>query len=782
MPPATATEVELHALFQRGLGQRHRRQDGMALHAAELLACAGDRPHWQTRAQLLQAWVGVAKGRYDDCESSAGQVLEAFENSGDATGTALCRDLLALCCYLRSDLDGAIALMQVNLAMPLAVRTPLEWSISYSRMAVIHERWGKFDDALRWHYRAIAAARDSGDAACEAGALAGAGGLQLSLQNLDDAATLCERAWQIVQGHRDDWTSGWSTAVINLMMLRHFQGQTEAALALAQTVVVAEPDMPLNNACKRKMLLAMVFAGAGQTGCAQALLDEGLALGRTDLAPLIEWVWTQARLWNQAGRHRDALRLCVDHQHAKVEGRLVEADLPTDLVGLHTEAALASEALGDFAAALHAQRAVTAAERELVSTATRAHRLTLQIQFDLDASKRERDAAVQREREAGREQSRLAELNHALREADLAKSRFLAAASHDLRQPIHALGLQLAHLRSCVVEGEGVAIAQRMERAIGSLNTMFDTLLDISRMDAGVVTPRRQPVALRPFMARLVEEFMPLAQAKGLRLLLRVAGRAHADTDPTLLESLVRNLLSNALKYTERGGVLFALRPAGACWRLEVWDSGPGIAPDEQARVFEEFYQIGGPSRDRAGGMGLGLAIARRLARLLEHPLQLQSRPGHGTRFSVLLERAEGAPPLAAETPPVLAHACLVVAIIEDDAEVRDSLAALLRRWGHDVLAAASATELLRQHGAAPRAIEAVIADYRLRGDATGDAHALQLFAALGNTVPALIVTGDTAPERLSALAGCGMPWLSKPVQPARLRSWLSSVADAQRT
>ncbi len=782
MPPAAATEVELDALFRRGLGQRHRHQANMVQQAAELRACAGDRPQWQRRAQLLQAWSGVAQGRYGECESGAMRVLAAFEAAGDAAGMALCRDLLALCRYMRSDLEGAIALVQPNLAMPLATRTPLEWSISYSRMAVIHERWGKFDDALRWHYRTIAAARDSGDAACEAGALAGAGGLQLSLQNLQDGATLCERAWQIAQDHRDDWTSAWSNAVINLMMVRFFQGETEAAQALAEAVVAAEPHLAPINACKRKMLLAMVFTGAGQAGCAQALLDEGLALSRNDLAPLIEWVWTQARLWNQAGRHRDALRLCVDHQRAKAEGRLVEADLPTDLVGLHTEAALASEALGDFAAALQAQRAVTAAERELVSTATRAHRLTLQIQFDLDASERARDAAVQRERDAGREQARLAELNQALREADLAKSRFLAAASHDLRQPIHALGLQLAHLRCCVVEGEGVAIAQRMERAIGSLNTMFDTLLDISRMDAGVVAPRRQPVALRPFMARLVEEFMPLAEAKGLRLALHVAGRAHAESDPMLLESLVRNLLSNALKYTQRGGVVFALRPAGAFWRLEVWDSGPGIAPEEQARVFEEFYQIGGPSRDRAGGMGLGLAIARRLARLLEHPLQLQSRPGHGTRFSVLLERAEGAPPLAAETPQVLAHACLVVAIIEDDTEVRDSLAALLRRWGHDVLAAASATELLRQHAAAPRPIEAVIADYRLRGDATGDAQVLQLFAALGSTAPALIVTGDTAPERLSALASCGMPWLSKPVQPARLRSWLGSVADAQKT
>jgi signal transduction histidine kinase len=767
MAPHAGRDAELAALFQRGLGERLRRQDRVHLHATALLAQAGSDPRWQQRGRVLQAWGEIYLGQVDAGEATALRALDAMQALGDASGAAAARDILSGCQMLRGDYAGAAATLQPAVALPRAARSALERAISIGRMAVVNERWGKLDEALRWHYLSIAAARDAGDAAYEATALGATGGLQLSLQNLDDAATLCERAWQIVQREGSDWTNTWSLVAMNWLMVLHFQQRHDEALPLVDAIDAAEARLPRSMAFKRKLLLAMALAAMGQTARAQTLLDDGLALSRQDTTPPIEWVWTQARLWNRAGRHGEALRVCEAHHRARAEGRLAESDLPSDVVGLNTEMALAHEALGQYVAALAAQRALTAAERELVGVATRARRLTLQIQFELETSERE--------------QTRLAQLNEVLREADGAKSRFLAAASHDLRQPIHALGLQLAHLRACVVDGEAVAIAQRMERAVGALNAMFDTLLDISRMDAGVVAPRRQSLALRPFMARLAEEFAPLAQAKGLRLALRVGtpGRSHTDSDPALLESLVRNLLSNAIKYTRQGGVLFALRPHGGAWRLEVWDSGPGIAPEEQERVFEEFYQVGNPSRDRAGGMGLGLAIARRLARLLDHPLRLDSRPGRGTRFTVALARVEPGVEVAAAPPPPLSAASLAVAVIEDDLEVRESLAALLQRWGHEVFAAASADEWLRQHAAAPRAIDAVIADYRLRGEQRGDAQVRQLFAALGAATPTLIVTGDTAPERIQALSECGFAWLSKPVKPTRLRSWLGSLTRA---
>jgi signal transduction histidine kinase len=762
-----AAPHELDALFQRGLAERLRNQGHVHLHASALLAQVGSDPRWQARGQVLRAWGEIYLGQLEAGEATARLAIQALDALGDAGGAASGRDIVAGCQMLRGEYEPALATMQPGLALAHAARSALEWAISTSRMATLYERMGHFDDALRWHYRAIAAARDAGDAAYEATAVGATGGLQLSLHNLDDAASLCERAWQIVQAEGQSWTNGWSLAAVNWLMVLHYQQRHAEALPLIETILAAEPRLPRSTACKRALLLAMVLAAANEPARAQALLDAGLRLSPRGAPPPIEWVWTQARLHNLAGRHADAVRLCGAHAQAKASGRLVESDMPADVVGLNTEAALAHEALGDFAAALKAQRAVTEAEREQVRAATRARRLTLQIQFELETS--------------AREQARLGQLNAVLREADLAKSRFLAAASHDLRQPIHALGLQLAHLRACGVEGESLAIAERMERATDSLNAMFDTLLDISRMDAGVVAPRRQSISLRPFMARLAEEFAPLAQAKGLRLALRVGtpGRAHADSDPALLESLIRNLLSNAIKYTHQGSVLFALRPHAGAWRLEVWDSGPGIAPEEQERVFEEFYQVGNPSRDRTGGLGLGLAIARRLARLLDHPLRLDSRLGIGTRFAVALARAEPGVELAAAPPPPPNGARLAVAVIEDDVEVRDSLTALLQRWGHEVFAAASADEWLARFAAAPRAIDAVIADYRLRGEQRGDAQVRRLFAALGATSPALIVTGDTAPERIQALGECGFPWLSKPVKPTRLRSWLGSLTGA---
>jgi signal transduction histidine kinase len=724
---------------------------------------------------IVQAYGELYAAHVNHGEALAQEATKMLDNLGDAPGAASARDVLAACSCIRGDPAQALALMQPSLALPPDSRTPLERAIATARMAVILERLGRHDDALRAHYLSIAAARDSGDAACEAMALGSAGGLQLSLQNIEDAATLCDSAWQIVRAQGQDWSTTWSLLAVNWMMVLHFQARHAEVVALADEIIAAGPRLPASSASKRHLLLAMALAATEQAQRAQPLLDAGLRLAPPSDAAPIEWVCTQARLWNDAGRHTDALRLCEAHEQAKARGQLFEADTPADVVGLNTQRARAHEALGDFAAALAAQRRVTAAEREQAHLATRAHRLTLQIRFELESAQRERDHARRREQDAEREQARLAEVNAALREADLAKSRFLAAASHDLRQPIHALGLQLAHLRSCVADSESVAIAQRMEQAIGSLTAMFNTLLDISRMDAGVVTPRLQVLALRPFMARLMEEFAPLAQTKGLRLMLHGAGRPHTRTDPALLESMVRNLLSNALKYTEHGSVLFALRRAGAGWRLEVWDSGPGIAQEEQERVFEEFYQIGHPSRDRAGGMGLGLAIARRLSRLLDHPLRLHSRPGHGTRFSIELPHALPAAPAVPAAQEAASGAALTIAVIEDDIEVRDSLAAL--RWGHDVLCAASAGELLREHQRAPRPVNAVIADYRLRGEVTGDLQVRQLYAAWGAQPSALIVTGDTAPERLRALAGCGLPWLSKPVQPARLRSWVNSIA-----
>jgi signal transduction histidine kinase len=767
--PATPVEHELEALYQRTLVQRLRDQRGVAALADAMAALAGDDPRWSARARALQVLGRIYQGGDERVAADLSAALVAFDALDDARGRALASDLNAAFLSNLGDYEGAHALMQSVWSMSEEQRTPLEWCISAGRMATLFERWGRYDEALRWHYRTIAYARDVGDPGYLANAQGAAGGLQLSLNNLEDATVLCDAAWQLVREHGLEGGHAYSLVATNQMMALHFLGRPAEARALAEELETAEPRLVVTNAGKRKMLMAMVFARAAQNGRAHRLLAEGLAAYGTVQAPPLEWSIAKAAVFNEEGRFEDTLAVC--HAAEQNLKRLRESALPSDLSLLHAEAVRACEALGDAAGALRAQRSQMAVEREMVGMGTRARRMTLQIQFEVEEMRRERD--------------RLAAHNAALAQADAAKSRFLAAASHDLRQPIHALGLQLAHLRACLTplahDDERRATTERMDRALGALTTMFDTLLDISRMDAGVVSPRVNTVALPPLLGRLAEEFAVAARAKGLRLALRVPARAATASDPALLESLLRNLVSNAVKYTQRGGVLIALRPHGTRWALQVWDTGPGIAEDDRQRVFEEFHQLDNPARDRARGLGLGLAIARRLSVLLDHPLQLRSRVGRGSCFAVALPRAtadaETAAPPAAES----ASRALRVAVIEDDVEVRDSLAALLRRWGHHVLAGADADAVLAAAGARTAALDAVIADFRL-GDAarTGDVQARQVQAALGPRAAVLIVSGDTAPERLRALSTSGLSWLSKPVQAARLRSWLNSVSCSQ--
>ncbi len=495
-------------------------------------------------------------------------------------------------------------------------------------------------------------------------------------------------------------------------------------------------------------------------------------------------------------------RICADHCQAETQGELAEADMPEDLVRLHNEATIAHEALGNHAAALASQRALIVAERELVSAAARARRTTLQIQYELDSAQRDRDEAQRREQTSALEQARLGELNSALRAANEAKTRFLAAASHDLRQPVQALTMYMAALK---LEGESQqrhGLMNRMDQSLHALSSMFDVLLDVSRLDAGMVQVHRGVVRLDELLARLVDEHLLRSEERGLKLRLRLPSAVHSPathSDAVLLERCLRNLIDNALKYTVRGGVLVRLRamPDGGNehdandgandgtnvsadgWRIEVRDTGPGIAPELQEQVFEEFFQVGNEERDRAKGLGLGLAIVRRTTGLLGHRLSLSSRPDKGCCFSIDIPRVElPAPGARPAAPTDTTQRALGLIVIDDDAQVRDSLAALLERWGHRVMQGASADDALRawQHGGRPT-VDAAIVDLRLRGGATGLEMIGQLRRELRPALPALVVTGDIAPQRLQQLSDAAQDWLPKPLAPMRLRSWLGSLA-----
>ncbi|HYP70594.1 MAG TPA: ATP-binding protein, partial [Variovorax sp.] len=225
--------------------------------------------------------------------------------------------------------------------------------------------------------------------------------------------------------------------------------------------------------------------------------------------------------------------------------------------------------------------------------------------------------------------------------SDQAKSRFLAAASHDLRQPMHALSLFVGVLRGEALPASSRELVDNISRAASAMGTLFEGLLNLSRLDAGVVVPRMQPVALDVLIEQLALEFGPQAQARGLQLRVRPCG-AVVQTDPALLGRILRNLVDNAIRHTSRGAVLIGCRRAGrAAVRVEVWDTGPGIPQDEHERVFWEFHQLGNPERERSKGLGLGLAIVRRTAALLRHPLILRSRVGRGTVFGLTLPLAQ---------------------------------------------------------------------------------------------------------------------------------------------
>ncbi|QHE87762.1 ATP-binding response regulator [Hydrogenophaga sp. BPS33] len=375
---------------------------------------------------------------------------------------------------------------------------------------------------------------------------------------------------------------------------------------------------------------------------------------------------------------------------------------------------------------------------------------------------------------------RLAQQVELVENADREKSRFLASASHDLRQPLHAISLftsVLEHARP----GQDVAqTVQGLGHSVRMLNQSLDTMLDISRLDAGAVQPRIEPLRVHELFLSLSHTYAGSAQDKGLQIRFRAPGDLVVASDALLLARLLGNLIDNAIKYTRTGGVLVAARSCATARRggavcFEVVDTGIGIAREHQARVFDEFYQLANPQRDRAAGLGIGLSIVQRLARLLDHPMALCSRPGRGTRFRVWVrERIPRAtPPLdvpATGLPDTLRLPRQVL-VIDDEPTSREAMRSLLSTWGCTVHAAgdlAQARQLLRTHP-----VDAVVSDFRLPGERNGLDHLLELQQSAPH-LRCLLVTGETAPQRLAEIQASGMAFLHKPVQADALRKALS--------
>ncbi len=352
--------------------------------------------------------------------------------------------------------------------------------------------------------------------------------------------------------------------------------------------------------------------------------------------------------------------------------------------------------------------------------------------------------------------------------ASQAKTRFLAAASHDLRQPIHAQGLFLEVLSRSPLSAEQQDILANARATAETATGMLGTLLDFSRIDAGVVDVRRSPFHLQPLLNKMDRELAPQAVARGLVLRLRET-HAAIDSDPVLVEMMLRNLVSNAIRYTVRGGVLVGCRKRGDDTVLEVWDTGIGIEPDQLKAVFREFHQLGNPERDREKGLGLGLAIVDGLARALGHELSVRSIPGRGSVFRLRLPNAHAT--VVSDPPQAVVRAVrrldVHVLVIDDDAAVRHGMQHLLQSWGCDCTAVESVDQALA--ATAQRCPDLIISDYRLRDPDTGAQAIATVRAHCCQQLPALLITGDTAPERLREALASNIPLLHKPVSPAQL-------------
>lgn len=368
----------------------------------------------------------------------------------------------------------------------------------------------------------------------------------------------------------------------------------------------------------------------------------------------------------------------------------------------------------------------------------------------------------------------------ALEQANAAKTRFLASASHDLRQPLHAITLLIGLLGERARGLDVEDLVQRIEASTEAMESLLNGILDISRLDAGVERPQWAPLSTTELLARIERQFGHQAAARGLSLRTRTAGH-WMRSDRVLLTRMLDNLVANALRYTRCGGVIVAVRPHGEELAIEVWDSGIGIPASQLDAVFEEFVQLHNPQRDRSLGLGLGLSIVRRTAELLGHRIEVRSQLGRGSMFRLLVPRS--APPTAAESgsaelDDAAPIAGLHVLVIDDEAPIRFALAGLLQAWGCQSLVARDGLEalaLLAQAGSAP---DAVLCDYRF-AQGTGVELVATVRERLGADVPALIVTGDVTASQLIDIAASDLPVMHKPVSPAALRAWLGRVALA---
>jgi len=366
-------------------------------------------------------------------------------------------------------------------------------------------------------------------------------------------------------------------------------------------------------------------------------------------------------------------------------------------------------------------------------------------------------------------------------EANRAKSRFMAAASHDLRQPLHAMNLFADGLEQRIKAPETTHILGLLKDSMNALRELFDSLLDISRFDAGIIKPQPKDFDLSLIIQKLLKEYRLHASNKGLDLRSRVTTR-WIHSDPTLTEQILRNLIWNAIKYTKTGGILVSCRKRRKNIVFEVWDTGPGILETDQKQIFEEFHQGSNPDRDRSQGIGLGLSIVQRTAKLLNLEIDMRSVYGKGSKFSI------GFKPSTVQAPPSLITQQVIkkeidfdlngvsVLVVDDEANILDALEILLKDWGCNVITCKTIQQVkdtLEEFHP-----DILLTDYRLKNNETGNMVIKEVRQATGFETPCIVITGTVASRSLSRIQSRYTKLLYKPLQPKELREEMVAVLN----
>ncbi|CAO3458809.1 hypothetical protein [Azospirillum argentinense] len=362
----------------------------------------------------------------------------------------------------------------------------------------------------------------------------------------------------------------------------------------------------------------------------------------------------------------------------------------------------------------------------------------------------------------------------AAEQADRSKSRFLAAASHDLRQPMQSMFFFAEALHSHVHSPRGRDALAMLERGMETLKGLLDSLLDVSQLDAGVIEPRIEDIPVKPLLDDIGSAYAPVAAAKGLDLQVVNHHDLTVRSDRNLLGRMVRNLVENAIRYTERGVIRLECHPLDGHAGIQVRDTGIGISGEQMSWIFEEFYQVGNPERDRNQGLGLGLAIVQKLSALLGHPVEVRSELGKGSVFRISVPLGDATESPAPVLPPRETERGRLAVLIDDDAIVLMGLRSIFQDWGYDTIVASSTEEALERLRAAGRRPDVMVADYRLREHKVGTEAILKIRELAGAPVPAVLLTGDSGPDVMQEAERHGIGVMFKPVTARLLQEALT--------